>query len=237
MQFKASPTADDQTLLSIAPEAATHYAQSETPVCATTYLRFEIRRKVVHMLPGLIPFIMWFIYHEDPLPAWNLAVAVAVVSVLTLIGISYPHARRRDRHENWSRTCRTYAVGPLLILILFPGNAEYAATVLTVLAFGDSAAALGGRLLGRKRLFWNHDKTYMGLFCFIICAAPLGSLAYWGEANPQVPLVVVVFCGTFAAILAGIAESLRSRIDDNLRVSGAAAVGVIVASWIMLPAV
>jgi dolichol kinase len=189
------------------------------------------------MLPGLIPFIMWFIYHEDPLPAWNLGVVVAVVAVLTLIGISYAHASRRERHENWSRTCLTYVVGPLLILILFPGNAEYAATVLTILAFGDSAAALGGRLFGKKCLGWNQDKTYMGLFCFIIFAAPLGSLAYWGEANPEVSLAMVMVCGTSAAVLAGLAESLRSRIDDNLRVSGGAAVGVIVSSWILVPAV
>ena len=46
---------------------------------------FERRRKLAHMLPGLIPFVMLAVYHEDPLPLRNLAVVVGVVSVLIWI--------------------------------------------------------------------------------------------------------------------------------------------------------
>ena len=80
-----------------------------TEVCGVTatqpheesLLRLEARRKLTHALPGLIPFMMWFIYHEDPLPAWNLAVVAAVVAVLTLAAIVIPRQVRRSSSENW----------------------------------------------------------------------------------------------------------------------------------------
>ncbi len=208
-------------------------AEPEAPVCDA---ELEWRRKLVHMLPGLGPFGMWFVYHEDPLPAWNLLVAAAVVAILTLLAARQPKGVRRGSDENWRRRCLTYAVGPLLALILFPANAEYAGVVVCVLAFGDSSAALGGRWFGRRALPWNPDKTWMGLICFLFAAVPVGSLAYWGEAHPRVGVLAAVLCGACAAVPAGLAESLCSRVDDNLRISGAALVGVVLASKLALAA-
>lgn len=193
----------------------------------------ETRRKIIHMLPGLIPFAMWHIYHEDPLPAWNLFLVLSVVATLTLIGMLMPQGVRTHRGENWQRTCLMYAAIPLAVLMLFPGNAEFAAVTLVVLAFGDPAAAWGGRLLGRGRLPWNPDKTWMGLACFIAVAAPLASLAYWGEARPRVPVATAILCGALAATAGGLVETFRSRLDDNLRISAAAAVSVALATWLI----
>ncbi len=194
------------------------------------------RRKIVHLLPGAIPFIMWFVYHEDPLPLWNLGVVAGVVGLLTAINVWYAHRARRGRQENWTRTCVTYAVPPTVVLWLFPAQAEYAAVVLTVLAFGDTTAALAGRAWGQRRLPWNPEKTFVGLIGFVVAASVMGSLAYWGEAkNPHVPFAVATICGTSAAALGGLAESLSSRLDDNLRISIAAAVGVVTASWLLGP--
>lgn len=195
----------------------------------------DTRRKIVHLLPGSIPFIMWFVYHEDPLPMWNLAVVAGVVGLLTAVSIWYPRDVRRGRGENWTRTCVTYAVPPTVMLCLFSAQAEFAAVVLTVLAFGDTAAATAGRAWGKKRLPWNSEKTFVGLVSFVVVASVMASLAYWGEAkNPHVPVSVAMICGTSAAVLGGLAESLGSRIDDNLRISMAAAVGVVVPSLLLV---
>jgi len=218
----------------LSADALSTVAESDASTCDQPLVsRLEWRRKLAHMLPGLIPFVMWHVYHEDPLPAWNLAVAAAVVAGLTLIAIRNPRGIRRDGTENWLQTCLAYAIPPLLVLILFPANAEYAAVVLCVLAFGDTAAALGGTLFGKRALPWNADKTWVGLLCFVLCAVPLATVAYWGEAQPAVPLSVAAICGATAAGLAAVAESLRSRIDDNVRVSVAAAVGVVLGSRIL----
>ncbi len=199
------------------------------------FIYSDVRRKILHLLPGGIPFVMWFVYHEDPLPLWNLGVVVAVVGLLTAFGVWYPRHLRRQRSESWMLTCVTYAVPPTVVLCLFPARAEFAAVVLTVLAFGDTAAATAGKIWGRRPLPWNPRKTFVGLVSFMVVASVMAGLAYWGEArNPRVPFSIAIVCGTSAAVLGGLAESFPSRLDDNLRICIAAAVGVIVSSFLLV---
>lgn len=199
------------------------------------FIYSDVRRKILHLLPGAIPFVMWFVYHEDPLPLWNLGVVVAVVGLLTAFGVWYPRHLRRQRSESWMLTCVTYVVPPTVVLCLFPAQAEFAAVVLTVLAFGDTAAATAGKAWGKRRLPWNPRKTFVGLVSFMVVASVMAGLAYWGEAkNPCVPFSVAMICGASAAVLGGLAESLPSRLDDNVRISIAAAAGVIVSSFLLV---
>jgi phytol kinase len=113
---------------------------------------------------------------------------------------------------------------------MFPGNAEYSCVVLSIIALGDGAAALGGRWFGKTPLPWNADKTWAGLVCFLLVSIPVSGIVYWGEARPGVPFADAALCGVAAAVPAAVAETLRVRMNDNLRVGVAAAVGVVVAS-------
>ncbi len=228
-------TAQPRASLRISAQSAGGHHLHRDELSSDRFIYSDTRRKIVHLLPGSIPFIMWFVYHEDPLPMWNLAVVAGVVGLLTAISIWYPRDVRRGRGENWTRTCVTYAVPPTVVLCLFPAQAEFAAVVLTVLAFGDTAAATAGRAWGKRRLPWNSEKTFVGLVSFMAVASVMASLAYWGEAkNPHVPVSVAMICGTSAAVLGGLAESLGSRLDDNVRISMAAAVGVVVPSLLLV---
>jgi dolichol kinase len=118
------------------------------------------------------------------------------------------------------------------MLLLFPAHAELGLTVLAVLAFGDGSATLGGLLFDSRPLPWNRDKTWSGTLCFLLAAIPMASLIYWGESHnaealePGVSFATALFCGGSAAFVAAIAESLRSRINDNVRVGLAASVAV-----------
>jgi dolichol kinase len=174
---------------------------------------------------------MLAVYHEDPLPTWNLAVVVAVVALLTGIGYRYREAIARAG-ESWIATCLIYPLIPTLVLCLFPARAELASVVLVVLALGDAAAGLGGTLLAGPRLTWNPAKTVAGTLCFVAASLPAATLIYWAEASPTVPLSLALACGTAAALLAAAAESLPLRGSDNLRVGLAAAVGVVGANAI-----
>lgn len=195
----------------------------------------EWRRKRAHILPGLIPFVMWLIPHDDPLPWWNLLLVAIVAASLIGIGISSGQGRTRTPDESWRRTCLNYAVPPLAVLILFPAAPEFAAVALVTLAFGDAAAALGGRLWGKRSLPWNPRKTWVGLLSFVTVAAPIAALAYWGEAqNPSVPLTVAIACGFIAVMVGAIAESWPSRIDDNLRITLFSTVAVAASSTLFV---
>ena len=67
-------------------------------------------------------------------------------------------------------------------------------------------------------------------------------MVYWGEThfNPEsleyrsIPFTTALWCAGAAVILAAIAESLPSRINDNIRVGAAAAVGVISMQAVLL---
>ncbi len=169
---------------------------------------------------------MWFVYHEDPLPLWNLAVVVSVVALLLVIAVQYRHGIRLAKGESWLRTCATYAAVPVGLLVMFPARAEYAAAAVCAMAFGDSAAALGGRRFGGRGLPWNPNKTWAGTFFFMAFAFPMVAAAYWGEARPQVTWVMAIYAGACATAVAAFAESLQSRLDDNLRIGVATALGL-----------
>ena len=46
----------------------------------------------------------------------------------------------------------------------------------------------------------------------------MATLYYWGEARPGVPWDVALLCAGTAAVVSAIAESVSSRINDNIRV-------------------
>jgi dolichol kinase len=106
-------------------------------------------------------------------------------------------------------------------------------TVLAILAFGDGSATLGGLLIGGRSLPWNSQKTISGSLCFVFFASLMGGVIYWGEANPQVPFLGALQIAALASFIAAVAESLPSRINDNIRVGISSSLGVIVGQFLV----
>ena len=98
--------------------------------------------------------------------------------------------------------------------------------MLGILAFGDGSATLGGKLLGGWRLPWNAEKSWSGLICFVLLGSFFGALWYWGETwfnveakeYREIDFATAYAVVGSAAILAAIAESIPSRLNDNIRV-------------------
>jgi dolichol kinase len=183
------------------------------------------------MSPGVLPLLLWLFPHRDPISPTLRAIMI-VVAVGVGVGIFVGYRRIQRRGESGQRLAAVagYAASVLLTLIAFPEHAELGLTVLAILAFGDGSATLGGLLIGGRKLPWNRDKTVAGLACFVLVGGGLASLVYWGETalNPEAnePIATVtaaLFCGGLAALLAGLIESIPSRINDNIRVGVVAA--------------
>jgi dolichol kinase len=198
--------------------------------------RTELRRRLWHMAPGLLPFLMWYFPHRDPISPTMRGIMVAVVFGLA-IGIFAGYRRIQRRGESNQRLAAVagYAASVLLTLIAFPGDAELGLTVLAILAFGDGSATLGGLLIGGPKLPWNRNKTVSGLVCFLVVGGAIASLIYWGETQmnpeavePKATIRAAMFCGGMAALLAALAESIPSRINDNIRVGAVAAATVVI---------
>lgn len=193
----------------------------------------EIRRRLWHILPGFLPFLLWWFPHADPLSPTLRGIMGAIGVVLAAAVFVYYRRIARPLDEDRLAAVLGYAGSVMGTLILFPAHAELGLTVLAVLAFGDGWATLAGRLVGGPRLPWNRGKTFAGLIAFVTVGAPLGALVYWGEpyfnpesSGPTVSFSTGLLCAGFATLAAALEESVPSRINDNIRVGITAAASV-----------
>lgn len=190
----------------------------------------ELRRREWHMLPGFLAFAAWAYPHRDPLSPTFLGIALVLVGAISISLLrNFQSIIRDDDDERGIAATAGYALSVLLPLLLLPAHAELAMTVLAVLAFGDGSATVFGLLFGRRKLPWNPDKSWAGTIGFLAVGIPVAALFYWGEAQPLVSWRIAFVCGTAATCAGALVESLPSRINDNIRVGGAAIAAVIVA--------
>lgn len=177
----------------------------------------EIARKLIHMAVGLGAFAVVYL---GPLYS---ALGVSGLVLFNLFVLPRVGGRRLWRKDESRRGTATgivlYPLVVLALLLVFWRRPEVAAAVWAVLAFGDGAAALAGRLIGGARLPWNPDKSWAGsLACWLFgaagCAAALGwTMAHQGrEIAP--PFLIAV--SALAALLAAWIESQPQGLDDNL---------------------
>jgi phytol kinase len=184
----------------------------------------EVKRRLLHMLPGFLPFCLWPIPHQDPWgPVLSIAVLLLAVSIIAPAIRQFHRVARAGERDGHIKVL-SYGLPIMLALWLFRGREEIGVMTLAILAFGDGSATLGGLLFGRRGLPWNPRKSWTGSLCFVICGTVMASLVYWGEARPAVEITQVLLVTGGATLAAAIAESLPVRINDNLRVGVTAAV-------------
>ncbi len=178
----------------------------------------ELKRRLWHIVPGLLPFFLWMIPHTDPLTSWWLLDLAMNAIVLGVAGCYFGRTFSRPGERNCLCAVIAYSTLVFSAILLFPGQLEIGMAVLAIIAFGDGSATLGGLLLRGPVLPWNREKTWAGSLCFLLGGVPMAALFYWGEARPGVPWDVALLCAGTAAVASAIAESAYSRINDNIRV-------------------
>lgn len=217
------------------------YREEKSDSMSTTTLssfgsirRGEYVRKLLHSLPGLLPFVLAAVPHPDPLDWVSLTVVITLATVLTGVFLASRRIVQRDGEDNLLSTTLSYPATVCLLLVLFPGHAEFAGALVTILAFGDTAAYFGGKTLGRTKLPWNTDKSWAGLFCFVAAAFPTATLALYLEArDPSVALGMAAACGFAGAVTGALVETLPMRLTDNLRIGVGSGIAIVV-SWFAL---
>ena len=187
------------------------------------------------MAPGLLPFLLWPISHRDPLSPTIRVIFVAIFAALTAaIFVAWRRIERADAGtRDRAAAIYGYAGSVLLTLFLLPAHAECGLAVLAVLAFGDGSATLFGKSLGGPRLPWNRAKSVTGLCGFLAVGVPMTAVTYWGESHnreaigPSATASQALAVAAAGVVAAAVAESVRSRVNDNVRVGVAAAVGIV----------
>jgi len=185
----------------------------------------ELKRRLWHMLPGLLPLLLWPIPHSDPISPMLISIILAVSLPIALaIFVRYRMIARSAEDNNQLQAVAGYAGSVLATILLFPSALEIGLAVLAVLSFGDGSATLFGRALGGRPLPWNSAKTDTGLYAGFLCGGVMATLIYFQEANPGVPLSIALIIGFGMATAGCLVESVRSRINDNIRVGVTAAI-------------
>lgn len=196
----------------------------------------EIRRRFCHILPGFLPMLLWLIPHKDPL-SWRARIGVVLLIATLATGIlSRFRTIGRSPADERGRfgAVMGYALPIALMVLCIPAHIELAFLVLAMIAFGDGMATVGGLCIGGPRLPWNSAKTWAGFASFIMSAATMGSLIYWCEASPQVPIASVLPLAAVSAVFSALSESIPSRINDNIRVGISASLGAVFSQWLFV---
>lgn len=170
----------------------------------------ETKRKILHIYTGAVMLAFLLLLGRTALIAMLVSLLIGGLFIIHLLLMSWkvpitgwfirnferPHARFPGYATAW------YVAGLLIAATVLHNQGEIAAVICS-LAFGDGISAIFGER-GKRKLFYNKDKTFEGLAAFAV--ATLASVAFVG------------WIGIPFAIAAAIFESLPLKIDDNFTI-------------------
>lgn len=168
----------------------------------------ELKRKAFHLFSLIYIFGYWYLPRN--IVVWGLIIAIAIVALLEILRFNAPWFNKffvRNfkgfyRHEEMRKVSGLLGTlsGALLTIVLFTNKYMVFASFL-YLAFGDSAAALVGRTIGKHKLLFG--KSLEGsIACFIACFIVGLFIFNWKFA----------LAGAFIAM---VVESIPWKINDN----------------------
>jgi dolichol kinase len=197
----------------------------------------EVRRKIMHTWPIVIPIAYRFVSKETAL---IVMLPICAFYVFCDVFRHFHDGFRRvfDRvitsnflreHEKNGLIGSSYFVfGALLAIILFPKPVTIASLYILILC--DAAAAIVGTGWGKTRIF---AKSLEGSIAFFVTGIIVVILAMqdkplWGKSAIQGHL----FWGVLAVLGAALVELLPTGLDDNLTVPLVAGAIMMIGFWI-----
>ena len=182
------------------------------------------------MCPGLLAFALLIVSHADPISrTLRFIVVCCGIAIAAWILQGFRQIQRQGEGAGLAAV-GGYSLSVLLTVFLFPRQLELGLAVLSILAFGDGSATLAGLTIRGPRLWWNRAKSWSGFIGFIVIGSLMTSWIYWGETHnpeardPAVSWRLALVLTSPAVFAAAVAESIRSRLNDNIRVGVVAAV-------------
>lgn len=125
--------------------------------------------------------------------------------------VAHPSEWNRVNSATWYTTA--------LFALTLTGSQPLMAVPVAVLAFGDPAAGIIGRKIGRTPLV--HGRSLEGTAAFAIVGSLCAAATLWA-ARPQFDLFALCVISFSAGLAGALAELFSRSIDDNLSVPAAA---------------
>lgn len=168
----------------------------------------------------LSPTMMLVVAGSAAFMGWSMEIArryspAANRALMWLFGpVAHPHEAKGINSATW------YTSALFLIALLF--SPLMCAIAVTVLAFGDPAAALIGRRWGRTKLV--NGRSLEGSLGFVVVGSAATAIMLF-LGHPELSVVSTLALSAGAGLVGAVAELLTRRLDDNLAVPLAAAAG------------
>ena len=192
----------------------------------------ETRRQLVHIGVGAIALLLrWITWPE----AAFLAVAAITFNALVLPRLAPRLLRAADHGRVWTSGLVLYPMAVLALVLVFRSRLDLAATAWAVLAAGDGMATLVGAHVRTAPLPWNREKSVGGLLAFLVAGGAAAAAMQWW-CGPAPADLWMLGAAALAAVVAGFAETVPVRLDDNITVPAVAA-AVLWGASVMNPAV
>ncbi len=171
----------------------------------------EWKRKAVHAGMGLFALALRYL-------DWRVA-ALCAGAALAFNVFAMPKIGRAIYRSSVPKRDTGIVAYPamvlLLILIFGDSDLPLVAAVWAMMAFGDPAATIAGRLVGGPALPWNGGKTWVGLLADWAVAGSTSvavfSFVVRQPPRPEAVLILMLGAGLYAFL-----ESVRSGLDDNV---------------------
>ncbi|MCB9680106.1 MAG: hypothetical protein H6733_01420 [Alphaproteobacteria bacterium] len=136
-------------------------------------------------------------------------------AIMVVLGkVAHPHEWHRVNSATWYTTA--------LFVLAWLDVLTAGLVAVTVLGFGDPAAAIIGRRYGRTQLV--NGRSLEGSLAFLVTAT-LTSSVVLVAARPALPVLPAVLAALVASACGAVAELVSRRVDDNLSVPLSAAAG------------
>ncbi|WP_457601433.1 diacylglycerol/polyprenol kinase family protein [Hydrogenivirga sp.] len=152
----------------------------------------------IHFLPRCVTLLLF-----AGVIALNLLVVYRYEPAARLFSLLIEKLERKGNLERPGVQALYANLGILLSFLLF---GKLSVVGVVVLAVGDSVSTLVGKFLGRRKLFFNPEKSWEGTLSFFVSV--YGVLTLW--LGFEEALIVALF--------SSLTEALRQPLDDNLSV-------------------
>ncbi|CAD5184346.1 probable phytol kinase 2, chloroplastic isoform X1 [Musa acuminata AAA Group] len=190
----------------------------------------KLNRKLVHISIGLVFLLFWPLFSsgsQAPLLA-ALAPGINIIRMLLLgsgIWKNDAMVKSISRHGDYRELLKGplyYACTITFATWLFWRTSPIAIAAICNLCAGDGMADIVGRRFGRKKLFYNHNKSFAGSVTMTLAGflASVGYMHYYhtfGFIEESWGMIIRFFVVSLASALV---ESLpiSTEVDDNLTV-------------------
>lgn len=148
-------------------------------------LQREIRRKVVHVLAGVLLIAAAFVFKDIDAIFWGSIILLVPFAVFYFLVRSFQHTalgqaahnfiERDAGHHTNGVGGLTFALGIIISYVLFGFNPNIVLFSIVVLTFGDGFASLVGMRWGKHSFkIDGHVKTIEGFFGGVVASTLIG---------------------------------------------------------------